>query len=121
MFNSPHNLPRLLTTFAAVVALAVPASAGAYTDLRNPDSKDVAAATQAHDGDPSDLRNPDSRDVSSTQRVAAPAPQAPTVADEPGFDWGDAGIGAGAVLGLTLITLSVMFGVVHRRNRSATA
>ena len=122
MFTSSHNLPRLLTTFAAVVALAVPASAGAYTDLRNPDSKGVAAVTQTRGADYSDLRSPDSRDVSSTpQRVVTPAPQTSPVADEPGFDWGDAGIGAGAVLGLTMITLSVMFRVVHRRNHSATA
>ena len=122
MFNSSHTLPRLVTTFAAIVALAVPASAGAYTDLRNPDSKGVAAVTQTRGGDYADLRSPDSRDVSSTpQRVVTAAPQTPEVAGERGFDWGDAGIGAGAVLGLAMITLSVMFGVVHRRNRSATA
>jgi hypothetical protein len=53
--------------------------------------------------------------------VQIPAPTV-QVRDLPsgGFDWGDAGIGAGAVLGLLLIGLSVTFTVVHRRNRTAT-
>jgi hypothetical protein len=86
-----------------VVALAAPA-AGAfeaqrehgYQDLRNPDS--VGRAIEA-------------------QRV----PQARVgERSADGFDWGDAAIGAGAVLGLLLIAMSVMLGVVHRRNRGIT-
>ncbi len=59
-----------------------------------------------------DLRSPDARDAG---RVAQSPTSAPEVTDTTGFDWGDAGIGAGSVLGLLLISLSVMFAVVHRR------
>ena len=71
-----------------------------YEDLRNPDSK--AAAIEAQRGTPAET----------------PAP--PTIAQAPGFDWGDAGIGAGSALGLLLIALSVSFTVAHRRSRTAT-
>jgi hypothetical protein len=87
----------------AVAALATPAAAfgesqreHSYQDLRNPDS--VGRAIEA-------------------KRI----PQAPVgESSADGFDWGDAAIGAGAALGLLLIAVSVMLGVVHRRNRGIT-
>jgi hypothetical protein len=35
-----------------------------------------------------------------------------------GIDWGDAGIGAGAALGLTILALGGTLAVAHRRNSS---
>jgi hypothetical protein len=65
-----------------------------------------------------DHRSPDA--TSSFVRSPAPKVAEPTIAaSSGGFDWGDAGIGAGAALGLLLIGLSVMFTVVHHRNRTA--
>ena len=59
-----------------------------------------------------DLRSPDTRDAGQVTQRPTPAP---VIVDRTGFDWGDAGIGAGSVLGLLLIALSVMFAVIHRR------
>ena len=62
-----------------------------------------------------DHRSPDASDSGF---VRSPAPL--VVEESPGFSWGDAGIGAGIVLGLLLVALSVMLSVAHRRNRTAT-
>ncbi len=96
----------------AVVALVVPTTAGAAEDHRSPNSKEEAIAVQGR-GDV-DLRSPDARDAGLPPQ--SPAPSAGTEQGT-GFDWGDAGIGAGSVLGLMLIALSVMFAGVHRRGR----
>jgi hypothetical protein len=125
MFRRTHRFSPLVAALA-VVAFAVPATSAAQ-DYRNPDSKAAAIEAQ-RDGQtktdlPSrrdqqayvDLRSPDARDAG---RVAPSTPPPPEIATSPGFDWGDAGIGAGSVLGLLLITLSIMFAVVHRRNRN---
>jgi hypothetical protein len=44
-------------------------------------------------------------------------PQVESVPSSTGLDWGDAGIGAGAMLGLTLVGLGGTLAVVHRRHR----
>jgi hypothetical protein len=124
VFRNTQRLSRELAAAIAVVALAAPATSAAYQDLRNPDTRDAAAASQeaaigAQREKPGyqDLRNPDTRHpaIESQRGGVTETPQSP------GFDWGDAGIGAGAVLGVVLILLSVMFAVVHRRNRRAEA
>ena len=130
MFRNTQRLSRELAAAIAVVALAAPATSAAYQDLRNPDTRDAAAASQeaaieAQREKPGyqDLRNPDTRHpaIESPRGGVTETPQPPEIAQSPGFDWGDAGIGAGAVLGVVLILLSVMFAVVHRRNRRAEA
>ena len=70
-----------------------------YRDLRSPDARDAARAVSPVEVTYRDLRSPDARDVTSHP---APAPLVATVAAEPadGFDFGDAGIGAAALLGL---------------------
>ena len=94
-----------LVVAIAALALALPATASEYQDLRNPDSVDRAIEAQ---------RIP-------ARKGAAPPPAAPVTLDSADrFDWRDAGIGAGSMLGLLLIALSVIFGVVHRRNRPAS-
>ncbi len=143
MLRKSHTLS-MLTTAIAVAALAAPATAITYEDLRNPDSKAAAieaqreqpvyqdlrnpdskaAAIEAQREQPvyQDLRNPDSKAAAIEAQRGTPAetPAPPTIAQAPGFDWGDAGIGAGSALGLLLIALSVSFTVAHRRSRTAT-
>ena len=110
----------------AALALGLPATSAGYEDLRNPDSK--AAAIEAERA-ARDLRNPDTRGdaiAAERERVreitsdAAETTAPPRVVDSQGFDWGDAAVGAGSVLGLLMIAASAMFGVVHRRSRTAT-
>jgi hypothetical protein len=91
-------------------------------DLRSPDAVDAAIQAQraqqhesSRPAGPVDLRSPDAVDTRFAQ-----TPEPATIVKSRGFDWGDAGIGAGAVLGLLLIALSLMFTVVHHRNRTAT-
>jgi hypothetical protein len=127
-----------LTAAIAVVALAAPAAALSRThvssqDLRSPDTVDYAIQAQKADAaqyrrqleaqreTPGyvDLRSPDAKDAENAgQRASAPSFEPARTVESRGFDWGDAGIGAGALLGLVLIALSVMFTVVHRRNHT---
>jgi hypothetical protein len=78
------------------------------------------------DGRAQDLRSPDARD-SADGRGAFNAPEVTVVRvpqsapSRSGIDWGDAGIGAGIVLGLTLLALGGAFAVVHRRQARAAA
>ena len=110
-----HSTPRLsqLVAAFAVVAAAVPATSFAQ-DYRSPDSRAAALEAQREKPGYVDLRSPDARDA---ERAAQSPPPPPEIAKAPGFDWGDAGIGAGSVLGLLLIALSIMFALVHRRSR----
>jgi hypothetical protein len=111
---------------APTAALAAPADMHASTaiaaaeankvqDLRNPDNR-VAPVS----GPTQDLRSPDSRDAAAGRGTFS-APEVVVVkVSEPqpvagGIDWGDAGIGAGTLVGLTLITLGSALFVVHRR------
>ena len=98
-----------------LAAVAAPAAFG-QQDLRSPDARDAAAvaAEEAY----LDLRNPDTRDM------AEGGPGAPKVtfvevpvaaASESGLDWGDVGIGAGAMLGLILLGSAGMLAATHRK------
>jgi hypothetical protein len=126
---------KLAGTFAASLAagslLAANAAAGP-ADLRTPDT--VTPVTQVA---PPDLRSPDAVDA-ATPAVQAPAAQAPSVdlrspdavdaanpavqvvqtgGSSSGFDWGDAGIGAG---GLAAVLLLVLGGtLIATRHRHA--
>ena len=117
-----------LAGLAAPTALAAPHAdvhAGAQSaqkqDLRSPDTRDAAkrAAT------PQDLRSPDTRDASegrgtytapNVMIVKVPQP----VQAEAGIDWADAGIGAGGLLGLTLLGLGGSLALAQRRQAHAT-
>jgi len=108
----------------AVAAVAAPVAA-AQQDLRSPDAADAAhgaALQQVQDN-----RSPDARDAAegrgtfSAPRVTVvkvTEPLAGSVND--GLDWGDAGIGAGAVLALVLLAVGGALMVTHRR-RDGTA
>jgi hypothetical protein len=132
-----HRFSRSAALGLALAALAAPAAAAAQQqDLRSPDTRDVPRAAQIPTGplpwayggpqvaQPSrDLRSPDTRDVAAG-RGAFSAPQV-TVIKVPqpapsagGIDWGDAGIGAGAAIGLTLLALGSTLAIAHRRHSS---
>ena len=123
MFTDSQRLSRPLVAAVAVVALALPASSTADQNLRSPDSTDAGIEAQREQPGFQDLRNPDTRDPAAAAQGdrATASPTRPESAQESRFDWGDAGIGAGSVLGLLLIMLSVAFAVVHRRGRGADA
>jgi hypothetical protein len=118
-----HRLTRIATVTLTIATVAAP-TAMARQDLRSPDAKDArAAVTQSRHAQPTqDLRSSDARDAADGRgtfsapdvtvvKIARPA-AAPASG---GLDWGDAGIGAGAVLGLLLVALGGVLGVIHRR------
>jgi hypothetical protein len=108
----------------ALVAGAVAASTAAaqpFRDLRSPDARDAAARAQSG----ADLRSPDARDAAQG-RGAWSAPQIvvvkvsrPRVSGSAGFDWADAGIGAGAAFGLVLLGVGGTLVVTHRGGAAA--
>jgi hypothetical protein len=116
-----RHILRGLTKWAApaLVAGALAAStaeAQSVQDLRSPDAH--AAATRVQSSP--DLRSPDVRDAGQGQGSAS-APQIvvtkvsrPQVSGSRGFDWADAGIGAGAVFGLVLLSVGATLVVAHR-------
>jgi hypothetical protein len=104
--------PLVLAT-AVALAVSLPASAGAQQDLRNPDNRDSVTlpATQdlrnpdnrvlAPSSSTQDLRSPDAVDASRHVGIYAVAPAGDAGESSGlGFQWGDAGIGAAAMLGL---------------------
>ena len=87
-------------------------------DLRTPDAVDGGTPATTTAG-PTDLRTPDAVDH-GLGRGTFSAPDVKVVkVVEPtttGFDWGDAGIGAGGLLGLILVALGGTLVVSHRRH-----
>jgi hypothetical protein len=113
-----HRVAVLAVLGLVFAAFAAPAAL-AQQDLRSPDTRDVAEAAKP------DLRNPDTRELAETGgaapevtvvRVPQPVPAADT-----GLDWGDAGIGAGGMLGLVLLAAAGILSVSHRRGTRSTA
>jgi hypothetical protein len=132
-----HRLTRSAALGLALAALAAPTAAAAQQqDLRSPDTRDAARAAQSPTGSlpwayggpqvaqiSRDLRSPDTRDAAAGRgtfsapqvtviKVPQPAPSAG------GIDWGDAGIGAGAAIGVTLLALCSTVAIAHRRHTS---
>jgi hypothetical protein len=97
------------TAFVLACAVSQPAFAGG-TDLRSPDSQD------GHRSAPAlvDHRSPDTVDLASG-RVVVPEPVVSITSKQTGFDWGDAGIGAGGALALVLLALGATMIATHRR------
>jgi hypothetical protein len=92
-------------TYAASVTRSATASPA---DGRSPDTRDAADAAQLQvvDG-----RSPDTLD-------AAQAVQPIELVSSSGFDWSDAGIGAGlGAAAITLLGASLLFVFTHRRDR----
>jgi hypothetical protein len=101
-------------------ASAAQAAADAHTkqDFRNPDNR-----SQSPVAGKQDLRSPDTVDAAAGRGtfsapdvvvVKVDDPTAQPVAD--GLDWGDAGIGAGVIAGLSLLTLGAGLVLTQRRH-----
>jgi hypothetical protein len=108
------NLAAMLT----IAAVAWPAAAQAKTDLRSPDARDAGRAAQVRVVQ--DLRSPDARDAAAGPSVAGAvlaAHTAPSVSD--GFEWGDAGIGAGGMLILLTLASGTVLLALRTRRRTA--
>jgi hypothetical protein len=109
----------------ALAALAAP-TALAQQDLRSPDTRDAARAAAMAVAQRQDLRSPDARDAAAG-RGTFNAPEVTVVrlpqrapAPDGGIDWGDVGIGAGALLTAILLASAGTFAVTrHRRGARA--
>jgi hypothetical protein len=105
-------------------------------DLRSPDARDAALAQERQyssypaypspepTGSAQDLRSPDTRDAAEGRGTfnapdvaVVKVPQ--TAPSSSGFEWDDAGIGAGIVFGLMLLTAGATVAVVRQRRRTA--
>jgi hypothetical protein len=121
MIRNTHRLPKQLAAAIAVVALAVPATSAGYSYA----AKDAALDAQRQQPGYVDHRSADAQDSAIdaergiSRTTLSPSPPKATQVSNSGFDWGDAGIGAGSAVGLLLVTLSGVLVVAHRRNRRA--
>ena len=107
----------MIRTIAAVLAigLAIAPAATAAGDVRSPDTRD-AAERLLPAGD--DLRSPDTLDAAELLRAGEPAAVQTIVTRSGNFDWGDAGIGAAAALGLVALSAGALQ-TCGRERRSA--
>ena len=89
-------------------------------DLRTPDAVDAGTPATTATTPGTDLRTPDAVDHGLGRGTfSAPDVTVVKVVDPPptaGFDWSDAGIGAGGLLGLILVGLGGILVVTHRRH-----
>lgn len=81
---------------------------------------DVVAPTHSPQVSLVDLRSPDTRDVADGRGPQTFAPPTvvrivPTGTGAHGFDWGDAGIGAGGAIALVLLAIGSVMLLTHRR------
>jgi hypothetical protein len=110
--------PLAVAGMLSACAFAVPA-ASAQQDLRSPDARDASPVSRS----PivaADLRSPDAVDAATNPGARSYRP--PIVVEmrsSSGFDWGDAGIGAGGMLGLVAIAGGATFVVIRRRQGRA--
>jgi hypothetical protein len=123
----PHRLTRIAALTLVAGALAVPVASAAAPpeqDFRNPDNRQVEPV-----GPSQDLRSPDAVDAAAGRgtfnapdvMVVKVKDAQPGPAADGGIDWGDAGIGAGGLAGLTLVSLGGALLVVHRRHPRPSA
>jgi hypothetical protein len=118
---SLHRITAYAALTLVLASVAAPSAVG-QQDLRNPDTRDAADVLSTDLGSPlsTDLRNPDTREVAddggATPKVTVVEVPVASPSAEAGLDWGDAGIGAGAMLGLTLLAVAGALTVMHRRS-----
>ena len=87
------------------------------TDLRSPDAQDARSVAQQPRTVSSDLRSPDAQDArGNTTLRSYPTPTVVEVSSSNGFDWGDAGIGAGGMLAVVAIAVGGSLVVTRRRS-----
>lgn len=111
---------KIIATLVAAVAVAalVPATSSAYTDpgLRTQTELGQAVGEPGDQGSAA-VNSLDSRTPTELgQRVATSV--APDVESSGGFDWGDAAIGAGAMLGLIGFGGALAVVVIKRRRHA---
>jgi hypothetical protein len=124
-------------TACVLVAFAMTSAAAASApqqDLRSPDARDAAAGrgtVNAPDAITSQVftdrqraivegfkRSPSYHEARREAATVVKPPQpAPVLADD-GIDWGDAGIGAGSLLGVIALGLAAAVTILHRRRRA---
>jgi hypothetical protein len=117
MKSRPHR--STIVALAAVALLAFPAVASSAIDY----SKNAATGDYAHGPLPqSGLAKDYSKNEATGDYAPADTPsvQVVTVADNGGFAWGDAAIGAGVTLALALIALGATT-VIRRRRITSLA
>ena len=105
----------------AFAATAAPAALAAPVSLPNPDNRVEAVPARTY-------LSPDARDRAEGRTtpdvivVSAATPAAtPSTATGGGIDWTDAGLGAGGVLGLTLISIGGALVAVRRHGTRGLA
>jgi hypothetical protein len=85
-------------------------------DLRSPDARDAGSAGQQRNAVSNDLRSPDAQDAAGNTSLASYAvPTVVKVHPSNGFDWDDAGIGAGGMLAAIVIAGGATLLVIRRR------
>ena len=109
MIYQNHHLTRAIALALALGAIIAPAASADPPPLRK---AEAAIAASQRTAPPPVLPNPDeqvpnARPESVIVRVTAPSA---------GFDWGDAGVGAGVTLALTLIGVGGVLAVTRRRS-----
>lgn len=114
---------RTLATAIAtmLMAVAAPAAMAQPADLRSPDAQDAAAVVQQAQ----DLRSPDAQDFAVGRQIVASTPvqvaKAPSETPaRPGFDWGDAALGAGGALAVALLGVGGTLALMRRRRVTST-
>jgi hypothetical protein len=127
--------PIIACVLVAFAMTSAAAASAPQQDLRSPDARDAAAGrgtVNAPDAITSQVftdrqraivegfkRSPSYHEaLREAATVVKPPQPAPVLADD-GIDWGDAGIGAGTMLGLILLALGSSLAVVHRRQSAA--
>jgi hypothetical protein len=119
--HSKHYLVTGLGLALVVAAVAAP-SASARTADEFLNSQPATASGSAPTVRPQVLPNPDNQPAANPSDTASSSPVKVRVvhaAPGTGFDWGDAGIGAGAAVALTMIGLGGLLLVGNRRQRHA--
>jgi hypothetical protein len=115
------GLTKWVAPVLAAAVLAPAAAAQTSQDLRSPDARDAATQVQPAP----DLRSPDAQDAAegrgawNTPQVTVLKISRPQVSSSSGFDWTDAGIGAGGALGLVLLAVGGTLVVAHGRRAGA--
>ena len=109
---------RLAVTASIAAALAVPAAAQARPDLGGPNWDDnVPVSIDTVSGGPNwdDYVPVSIHQVSPDARLGEPAPKTAVVQADHGFEWGDAAVGGGAALVLTVLVGGAALTVRPRR------
>jgi hypothetical protein len=110
--------PLVVAGVLSACAFAVPA-ASAQQDFSSPDARDARPISHPPIA-AVDVRSPDAKDAAANASLRSyRAPIVVEMRSSSGFDWGDAGIGAGGMLALVAIAAGGTFVVTRRRQGRA--